>query len=148
MTSAFAALLLSFASFVFALLVYVDNRRLRRLAQRDTALSSTHTASLLLGEASGVFADVDRLLLDSSVGLSAERRAHYEEIRQRVEADREHVARSMSEVAYGDLAAAEYREIAAHSSLVIYRVVGGRRELLDLLLAVRADLPAEPKPMA
>ncbi|WP_420454801.1 hypothetical protein [Rubrivirga sp.] len=141
-----AAFLLSLASFVFALLTYVDSRRLRELAHRSTALSSTHTASLLLGEAAGVIADVDRLLARSAI--DPDLRARVDEIRQRVEADREHVARSMSEVAYGDLSAAGYREIAAHSSLTIYRVVGGRRELLDILLAVRADLPAEPRPAA
>ncbi len=135
-----AALLLSFASFVFAMLIYVDNRRLRRVEHRSAALSSTHTAGLLLGEAAGVIADVDRMLARSAIEMPADMRTRYEDVRRSVKADRERVARAMSEVAYGNLAVVEYREIAAQSSLVVYRVIAGRRDLLDVLLAVRASL--------
>ena len=142
-TESVAALLLSFASFVFALLMYVDNRRLRRVEHRSAALSSTHTAGLLLSEAAGVIADVDRLLSGAALDMSSALRAQYDDLRRSIQTDRDRVARAMAEVAYGNLAVVEYRELAAHSSLIVYRVIGRRRELLDLLLAVRATLAAE-----
>ena len=48
------ALLVSVASFVFAALVFAENRRLEREKHRAVALSSTHTASLLLHNQPGV----------------------------------------------------------------------------------------------
>ncbi len=138
--TAIIALLVSVASFVFAVLVFVDNRRMEREKHRTAALSSTHTATLLLDEAVELVRRVDTFLDEAGLVLSDEDAKAYDEYRRRVLADHEATAKAVTDVAYGNLAVIECREIAARSTLVVHRTVAGRRGLLDLLSGLRQNL--------
>ncbi|WP_412060523.1 hypothetical protein [Rubrivirga sp. IMCC45206] len=138
--TAIIALLVSVASFVFAVLVFVDNRRLEREKHRTAALSSTHTATLLLDEAVELVRRVDAFLEASGLALDDDDAKAYDDYRRRVIADHTATAKAMTDVAYGNLAVIECRELAARSTLVVHRTVAGRRGLLDLLSGLRQDL--------
>lgn len=142
MLTAVVALLVSLASFAFAVLVYAENRRLEREKHRAVALSATHTAGLLLGEALDVIGRVDAFLASTGLALGEEDAERYERYRRDVKADHDRVVRSMSEVAFADLAVVECREIAARSTLIVHRTIEGRKGLLGALTALRASVEA------
>ena len=134
------ALLVSVASFVFALLVYAENRRLEREKHRAVALSSTHTASLLLQEALDVVGKVDAFFDAHGVELDDDTAREYADYRQSVKDDHAKITKAMSEVAYGNLAVIECRALAAQATLVVYRTIDNRKALLRLLSHLRDGL--------
>jgi len=151
------ALLVSVASFVFAALVFAENRRLEREKHRAVALSSTHTASLLLQEALDVVGKVDAFFDAHGVELDDDAAREYADYRQSVRDDHAKITKAMSEVAYGNLAVIECRALAAQATLVVYRTIDNRKALLRLLTQLRdgiatvalADAPparSEPSP--
>ncbi len=151
------ALLVSVASFVFAALVFAENRRLEREKHRAVALSSTHTASLLLQEALDVVGKVDAFFDAYGVELDEDAAREYADYRQSVRDDHGKITKAMSEVAYGNLAVIECRALAAQATLVVYRTIDNRKALLRLLTQLRdgiatgtlADAPparSEPTP--
>ncbi len=150
------ALLVSVASFVFAALVFAENRRLEREKHRAVALSSTHTASLLLQEALDVVGRVDAFFGAHGVELDEDTARAYADYRQSVKDDHAKITKAMSEVAYGNLAVIECRALAAQATLVVYRTIENRKGLLRLLTELRdgiaaappADPPARPEPSA
>ena len=142
MATSLIALLLSLASFVFALLVLADSRRGRREHHRAVALSATHTATLLLDEAESIVCRVDALLALPGFSLDEDTARRYAAYRRTVAADRARVARDMTAVAFADLAVVESREIAARSTMSVHRAIADRREILDALYALRQDVTA------
>ena len=140
MTTSLIALLLSLASFVFALLVLADSRRSRREHHRSVALSSTHTATLLLDEAESIVRRVDALLELPGFALDESTARRYGEYCRTVAADRARVAKDMTAVAFSDLAVVESREIAARSTLAVHRAIADRREILDALYGLRSEV--------
>ena len=138
------ALLVSVASFVFAVLVYAENRRLEREKHRAVALSATHTASLLLQEAVDVVRKVDALFTSAGVTLDDETARTYAAYRQSVKDDHGRITKAMSEVAYANLAVIECRALAAQATLIVYRTIDNRKTLLGILTALRASLPTAP----
>ncbi|PAP75690.1 hypothetical protein [Rubrivirga marina] len=137
------ALLVSVASFVFALLVFAENRRLEREKHRAVALSSTHTASLLLQEALDVVGKVDAFFDAHGVELDDDTAREYADYRQSVKDDHAKITKAMSEVAYGNLAVIECRALAAQATLVVYRTIDNRKALLRLLTQLRDVLATE-----
>lgn len=137
------ALLVSVASFVFAALVFAENRRLEREKHRAVALSSTHTASLLLQEALDVVGKVDAFFDAHGVELDEDASRVYAEYRQSVKDDHAKITKAMSEVAYANLAVIECRALAAQATLVVYRTIDNRKALLRLLTQLRDVLARE-----
>ncbi|MBC15163.1 hypothetical protein B1759_07795 [Rubrivirga sp. SAORIC476] len=140
--TAIVALLVSVASFVFAVLVYADNRRLEREKHRAVALSATHTASLLLQEAMDVVRQADALFESAGIVLDEDAARRYADYRQSVEDDHTAVMKAMSDVAYGNLAVIEFRALAANSTLVVLRTIDNRKTLLSILTSLRASVVA------
>ena len=136
------ALLVSVASFVFAALVYAENRRLEREKHRAVALSATHTASLLLQEAMDVVGKVDAFFASAGIELDDETARLYTAYRLSVKDDHARITKAMSEVAYANLAVIECRALAAQATLVVYRTIDSRKTLLRILTDLRSGLPA------
>ena len=140
MATSLIALLLSLASFVFALLVLADSRRSRRDHHRAAALSATHTATLLLDEAESIVRRVDALLALPGFDFDEATARRYAEYRRTIAADRARMAKDMTSVAFADLAVVESREIAARSTLAVHRAIAERREILDALYGLREQV--------
>ena len=138
------ALLVSLAGLVFAFLVFVENRRLRRETHRASALAATYTATLLVDEAADVVRRTDALLADSGVSLDDDGAEGYAAFRRAVEADRAELGRSMATLAFGTPAVVECRAIAARATLITQRTIRGRKVLLRLLTPLRASLHQPP----
>lgn len=142
MVTPIIALLLSLGSFVFALLVWTESHRTRREHHRSVALASTHTAELLLDEAVTILDRVDGLVRVAGLELGEDAERRYEDYRRTVLADQDKVAKAMIEIAFGTLSIVECRSIAASSTLITRRTIAGRREVLDVLHRIRAQLAA------
>ena len=140
MAPALIAILLSLGSFVFALLVWADSQRARRDHDRTVALSATHTARLLLDEAVEIQARTDALVEAAGLAVDDDARRRTDDIRRAVAADRERVDRAMADLAFGTPSSVECRAIAAASTLTTQRTIAGRREVLDVLRALRAQI--------
>jgi len=143
LTSAIA-LLVSLAGLVFALLVFVENRRLQRETHRAAALSATHTATLLTDEAADLLRRTDALLEAASLEPDSQDARGYDAYRRTLAEDRAALAKAMSQLAYGNPAVIECRAMAARSSLITQRTIAGRKVLLQLLTSLRAVVAALP----
>ena len=144
MAATLIAILLSLASFVFALLVWVDSQRARREQHHAVALSATHTARILLDEAVAILARVDALVAAAGLRMDDDTARRYAEYHRMVAADRRKVEKAMTEVAFGTLSTVECRALAASSTLVTRRTIEGRGDVLDILRALREQVAARP----
>ena len=140
MAAAVIAILLSLGSFVFALLVWSDSQRARQDHDRAVALSATHTARLLLDEAVEIQARTDALVEAAGLAMGDDARRRYDDVRRAVAADRDKVERAMADLAFGTPSSVECRAIAAASTLTTQRTIAGRREILDVLRALRGQV--------